>query len=128
MKKIIFISAFLMIFSMCFSVSAMESDGIVINIENANVIFDANSQWTFQEQQVIAQKITSEENEPFATYGLTCTLFGHKYTLETVQVITHNVYGEEPKCLKEVYNVSTCSRCDYIEEELLSTVRISCCP
>ena len=68
-----------------------------------------------------------EEKEGIATYGLTCTLLGHK--LETTQVakITHKVRTSSPRCLEKRYNYSTCTRCDYEESVLVSNAYIVCC-
>ena len=55
-----------------------------------------------------------------------CTLFGHKLTETTASVITHNVYSNAPRCVEKIYDVSVCSRCDYVSQELLSSTRIFC--
>lgn len=76
----------------------------------------------------IAQILESENNTSNTqTYGLTCTLFGHKLVTSTSEVITHMVYDTYPYCKRECYNVTSCERCDYIETELISTERVGCC-
>ncbi len=68
-----------------------------------------------------------EEKEDITTYGLTCTLLGHK--LETTQVykITHEVRTTSPRCLKKTYNYNVCTRCDFSESVLTSSQYIVCC-
>lgn len=57
-----------------------------------------------------------------------CWLFGHNLTSSTSIVITHELNTTSPRCLKEVYNVTTCSKCDYMEKELISSYFIQCHP
>ncbi len=61
------------------------------------------------------------------TYGLTCTLLGHKLESSTVAVITHKVRATSPRCLKKVYDYEACTRCDYETSEVISTSNIVCC-
>ena len=61
------------------------------------------------------------------TYGLICTLFGHKLVTTVNEVITHMVYDTYPHCKRECYNTTICERCDYAEIELLSTEAVGCC-
>lgn len=68
-----------------------------------------------------------EETEGATTYGLTCTLFGHKTESCTVYKITHEVRTTSPRCLKKTYNYITCTRCDYEESVLISSAYIACC-
>ena len=68
-----------------------------------------------------------DNSEHVAPVGLLCSIFGHKVTESTAKEITHNVYSTAPKCVEKVYTVKTCSRCDdYIETELISSIRIYC--
>ena len=76
----------------------------------------------------IAQLLESGETKVDSqTYGLTCTLFGHKLVTSTSEVITHMVYDSYPHCKRECYNVTSCERCDYMETELISTSAVGCC-
>ena len=58
--------------------------------------------------------------------NIICTLFGHKLTETTTSVVTHNVYQNAPRCLRQDYNLSVCSRCDYVSQELIASQRIYC--
>ena len=69
----------------------------------------------------------SEVDDEAATYGLTCTLFGHKIETTTTYLYTHKVRATSPRCLKEVYAYDTCTRCDYQNSVLLSSSYFSCC-
>ena len=68
-----------------------------------------------------------EEKEGIATYGLTCTLLGHKLETTGVYKITHKVRTSSPRCLKKTYDYSTCTRCDYEESILAKSEYIVCC-
>lgn len=68
-----------------------------------------------------------EEKEGASTYGLTCTLLGHKLESSTVTATTHKVRSTSPRCLKKTYLYESCTRCDYEESTLASQKYISCC-
>lgn len=76
----------------------------------------------------IVQLLESGETKADSqTYGLTCTLFGHKLVTTKDEVITHMVYDTYPHCKREYYNTTICERCDYAEVELISTSAVGCC-
>ena len=68
-----------------------------------------------------------EEQEGNTTYGLTCTLLGHKLETTVVYKITHEVRTTSPRCLKKTYNYDACTRCDYEKSTLTSSTYIICC-
>lgn len=112
----------------CMTVSASETEttGNIYVIDDITVIFDESSTLTEEEQQYIAEYLVfGNESE---TYGLVCSIFGHKYVNEIISVITHCVRDLSPRCKRETYEVNTCGRCGKVEQELLSTVYIVCCP
>lgn len=61
------------------------------------------------------------------TYGLTCTLLGHKIEGTVVATITHKVRTTSPRCLRKVYNYEACTRCDYETSQLIGSEYIVCC-
>lgn len=67
------------------------------------------------------------ENDGNTTYGLTCTLFGHKLESRSVTTITHKVRSTSPRCKKQTYYYEACTRCDYEDSTLMSTEYIICC-
>lgn len=81
-----------------------------------------------EQQLIIAQRLLSKEHDGIETYGLICTLFGHDTEENVVSVITHKVRTTSPRCKRESYSVTTCTRCDYQEQELNGTSYIVCCP
>ena len=68
-----------------------------------------------------------EEQEGVSTYGLTCTLLGHKLESSLVSKTTHKVRTTAPRCLKKIYDYSACTRCDFEESVLVSSAYIACC-
>lgn len=68
-----------------------------------------------------------EEQEGTATYGLTCTLLGHKIESSTVYKITHEARSTAPRCLKKTYCYDACTRCDYEKSTLVGNEYIFCC-
>ncbi|MBQ4103735.1 MAG: hypothetical protein IJC90_04660 [Clostridia bacterium] len=61
------------------------------------------------------------------TYGLTCTLFGHKLECSVVATVTHKVSATSPRCVRRTYSYDACTRCDYEASELIDTEYIVCC-
>ena len=101
--------------------------GDTYQIDNVTVIFDANSQFSSEEQERIADLLVHPEYG-VAQANLICNIFGHKNTTEGVTTITHKVFEESPRCLQENFIVTTCSRCDEYTVERASYYYIPCCP
>lgn len=70
---------------------------------------------------------SAESDDETTTYGLTCTIFGHKITSVTTTIYRHKVRTTSPRCVRETYAYDSCERCDYEASVLLSTVYIRCC-
>lgn len=68
----------------------------------------------------------SQDNTP-VTFGLTCTLFGHKLETSYVNSITHKARATAPRCLQQKYEYSACTRCDYETSTIISSSYIHCC-
>lgn len=69
----------------------------------------------------------AEVDNEAVTYGLTCTLFGHKIKTTTTTIYRHKVYATSPRCVRETYAYDSCERCDYEASVLLSTEHFKCC-
>lgn len=67
------------------------------------------------------------ENDGATTYGLTCTLLGHKIECVAVSTINHKVRTTSPRCLKNTYDYEECTRCDYEKSTLINSIYIVCC-
>lgn len=82
------------------------------------------------ESDVLAYHLHGVESsdEGIAPCGLTCTLFGHDTQVHLAYVIEHKVNKKAPRCLETVYDVTTCSRCDYETMKRKLDHYISCCP
>ena len=62
------------------------------------------------------------------TYGLVCSVIGHKIDTSVVSVVTHKVRSTAPRCVKKMYRHEVCTRCDdYEKSTLTSTTYINCC-
>ncbi|MBQ8432494.1 MAG: hypothetical protein IJX28_06385 [Clostridia bacterium] len=129
MKKVISVLfAIILLSNMCvFGSSANASGENIYQIGNKTIIFNESSAFSIEEQQTIVTQLVSPEQE-HSTYGLMCTLFGHKNTTEAVQTITHRVDTKAPRCLLENFEITTCSRCGETTTERISYYYISCCP
>ncbi len=132
MKKIISIlMSILMIMSaMCiFASAASEADNTytcVIDGCEHTVIFEESV--PAEKQEMIAQKLIGIYDDSAQTYGLGCILFGHDYVYTQSSYITHKVKVYEPRCRKSTYDITYCEDCDYMEQTLVKTEYIYCCP
>lgn len=109
-----------------------QSNASIYEIGDVVVIFDATSSFTAEEQAQLAKLIASQANNcgesETTSYGLMCTLFGHKYgDSESVTAITHKVNETHPRCLKEFYIITPCTRCDHADVERTGFYYINCC-
>ena len=98
------------------------------NNENVEIIIidEVSAETKAKIEQYFATGKPEIENDA-TTYGLTCTLFGHKIESTAVATITHKVRATSPRCKKEIYNYQECTRCDYENAVLASTEYIVCC-
>lgn len=123
MKKII---AVIMAFS--FVIGAMS---VTVNAADS---FDApHVEYIFEDgvsadvQQRVIAAIKGENSGDASTYGLTCTLFGHKLETGTSIEIAHEDRATAPRCLENTYYYEICTRCDYNELTLIDSAYIYCC-
>ena len=127
MKKILFIMLCAILAINCSAVSIGDGTyNYVIDDTQITVEFASDSALSAEEQQQIANHMVYGDNGA-STYAW-CWLTGHDYVTERVITIEHKVYAESPRCVKRIYSVETCTKCDHLEETLVSTVCIVCCP
>ena len=127
MKKIlvIMLCAILAINCAAFSVG----DGLydyIIDDTHTTVEFDSDSVLSAEKQQQIADHMVYGDDG--ASAYAWCWLTGHNIVNERVITIEHKVYAESPRCVERIYSVETCTKCDHLEETLVSTACIICCP
>lgn len=127
MKKtlIIFLCAILTI--NCLAISTGDgSYDYVIDDTNITIEFESNSAFSSEKQQQIADHMAYGD-DGVSTYAW-CWLTGHNLVTEAVTVIEHKVYATTPRCIKYTYAVEICTKCDHLEETLVSQARYACCP
>lgn len=98
-----------------------EVDDTHITIEFAD-----DSILSAEEQQKIADHIVYGDDGA-STYAW-CWLTGHNIVTENVMSIEHKVDVLSPRCLQTIYSVDTCTKCDHMEETVISQTFIACCP
>lgn len=119
-------SAALVFCVMSISASAEEtSENIIVNDGQTVFVFE-NGLSSEMQNRFIADYYNLDDDGA-ETYGLTCTLFGHDLGTSNVSTVTHKVRATDPRCLKEYFTFEACSRCDYSNSTLISSVYISCC-
>ena len=112
------------------------------NIENNDVSDDLTTTDTTNDIEIIIHDEVSVETkakiekffangEPTekntSTYGITCTLLGHKIECTSISTIEHKVRTTSPRCLKKTYDYEECTRCDYEKATLVYSSYIVCC-
>lgn len=128
MKKII---ALIMSVILAFSVMSVSvyaedtAETVVVSVNGVDFIFDTDTSEDFR-NKFIADYFNPDEDGAEA-YGLTCTLLGHDIENSVSTVITHKAKSVSPRCLKEIYSVDTCTRCNYSNATLISSSYIVCC-
>ena len=129
MKRLITaLMAIVIAFSFSVNTFATATTGNVYMFDDITVEFLESSAFSAEEQKTIVQIIVNENtSDSSATYNVLCSLFGHKTTVETIGVIEHCVRDIQPKCLKSVQEVTACSRCDYVDINVITTYYINCC-
>ena len=103
----------------------VSKDTFTVTVNETEFIFDADTTEEFHEKTIT--HYFNGEDDSVATYGLTCTLFGHKLESSVVTAVTHKASATSPRCLQERYNVEVCSRCDYTKSTKISAAYIVCC-
>ena len=129
MKKIIsLIMVIVSLFSiMSISVCAEDTSGntVTVIVNEVEFIFDSDTTEEFRDRFIA--DYFNEDNDDTSAYGLTCTLFGHKYDVSAVTAIIHKDKATDPRCLMQTYKMEACTRCTYAQKTLISQVYISCC-
>lgn len=126
MKKVISL-----ILSLCFILSlgvipasaeeAVETNDVTIIIHNEDISEET------KEKLIAFYSDPETHDDTASTYGLTCTLFGHKLESTMTTVITHKVRTTAPRCQEKRYAYEACTRCDYENSTLASSSYIYCC-
>lgn len=129
MKKII---ALIMVVVSLFSVMSMSAyaenkseNTVVVTVNDVEFVFDADTTEEFRDKFIA--DYFDENNDDTSAYGLTCTLFGHKYEESIVIAIVHKKKATDPRCLRQTYKMEACTRCTYARKTLISQVYVSCC-
>ncbi|MBQ7335572.1 MAG: hypothetical protein IJW92_03760 [Clostridia bacterium] len=126
-KRISILLVILVMLGSTIGVSADDQIGGVYEIDHVTVIFDENSQFSTDKQEVIANLLVHPEYG-VAQANLICALFGHDNISETVVTITHKVNDTSPRCLQELFTVTSCNRCGETSTERTGYYYITCCP
>ena len=128
MKKITaFLMVIMLVVGATFGVSADDTIGNTYQIDNVTVIFAIDSQLSIEQQEMIANSLVYPEYGVAKT-NLICNIFGHKNTMEGVTTITHKIFEESPRCMEELFTITTCSRCNETTVERNAYYYITCCP
>ena len=127
MKRIFAILLVLTLLTCTFALPASAKNTTNENTEIEIIINDEVSEETKAKIERYFATGAPAENNGVSTYGLTCTLLGHKIECTSVYTIEHKVRATSPRCLKKTYGYEECTRCDYEKSTLIATEYIVCC-
>ena len=130
MKKIKKIIALFLTMVFAFASTVNATNNTYVYQENNIEITITHSGLSEEKLLYIVQLLLSGETDTdVQTYGIMCTLFGHKLITTADQVTTHMVFDTYPYCERKTYRTTTCERnnCNYAEVELLSVESVGCC-
>ena len=131
MKKLTKIFALLLAMIFTFAPAIHATNEIYIYQVNNTEIRITHDGLNEEKLLQLAQILAEEEPNinDMQTYGLMCTLFGHKLVTTKNEVITHMVFDTYPCCERKLYTITTCERnnCNYSEIELIATEKVGCC-
>ena len=103
----------------------VDESTVTVTVNEVEFVFDADTTEVFRDKFI--ENYFNGEDDSATAYGLTCTLFGHKIETTSVTAVTHKVLSTSPRCLREIYDVDTCTRCDYTKSTLITSSYIVCC-
>ena len=125
----------LLVLSFMFTVCGISSSAQANNVfyyDNCEIVVE-NTDLSYEKMMMIADNIAGVNTEKTmesesSTYNLLC-IFGHKKVVSEVTEVRHNVYDTTPKCVQNIYDITTCERenCDYFESEVISSMRTAAC-
>lgn len=128
MKKVLVSLLSIIIIALTLATSASGTTTSIYTIDSTTIEFSEDSSLTAEEKATIAELVAHGSDVSSATtYNVMCNLFGHKTTTESFTVIKHCVSATAPRCLKSLQDVTTCSRCDYVSTDVISSYYIFCC-
>lgn len=128
MKRfIMLITALCVAITLSLSTFATGVSGNIYTINGTTVEFASDSAFTPDEQLAIAEYVVNGKESSSTTYNLLCTLFGHNTTTESFTIIEHCVSATAPRCVESIQDITACSRCDYVEIDVVSSIYIFCC-
>lgn len=104
------------------SIYKYEIDGYEYTVE----IDDSNI--PAEKKQAIADNLVGADEYGVAPANILCDIFGHDYLYTTSVVYKHKVYTSSPRCQKLTYDVKYCEDCDFMQQTLVNTTRVYCCP
>lgn len=129
MKRIIALIMAVVSLFCVMSVSAgaegVDEGTVTVTVSQTVFVFDAETTEDFRDKFI--ESYFNGADDDATTYGLTCTLFGHKIETTSVTAVTHKAKATAPRCLREIYDVDNCTRCDYTKSTLIDSSYISCC-
>ena len=130
--KICFCALIISVMLVTVSASSNFGNGMYeYEVPEVTIIFDDATAFSEQKMQEIANSIVglpTLEEIVESPNNLICAIVGHNLSTTSVAEIRHKVTIWNPRCLMSIYDVTACSRCDYVDIVLVSSFHITCCP
>jgi len=123
-----FVCMALLILTLSLLVSATDINTYIFDysLEEITIIFSEETSFSEDKRKAVADSIVYDI--PISqTYSL-CWLLGHDTVTETVTAVYHKKSVYDPRCQLEIYDITSCTNCDYVYPRLVNSTYISCCP
>lgn len=131
MRRILAVFILICIVSATFFVNTTASDDInafdyTVDGVEYTVIFNDNA-IPLAKQRLIAEDIVGIGRDKVSVFaGRTCTT--HNLVATESKTIVHKVRTVMPRCDQKIYQIVSCTECDYYTKTYIKTKQINCCP
>jgi hypothetical protein len=113
------------LFGTSFVLSSHENDEYIYSYENETVSFDHETPFSEQQMQKIANSIFGIEDAPMIMPLAACS---HTLVSGSATSTSHKVYSSGNRCVRYIYSISICNKCNYIASQTLTgSSPINCC-
>ena len=128
MKKLIYMFIATAIILSCLCISASANDIFTYETHETHCTVEIHDDnMSYEKKQAIANRLIGADEYEVAPANIWCDIFGHDYLYTTSTVVTHKARTTAPRCKQQLYDVTYCEDCDYMQQTLVSTSYIYCC-
>ncbi len=107
--------------------SSDSSESEYIYIEGNTEVRIEKRDMTEEQIQIILYAMLGKEYDAPQIHNEIYTTCDHTYKNTQSNTIKHKVYTSQPRCMKTLYSVDVCTKCNSVKMTKISETRIFCC-